>query len=133
MRIARIFSAVGQQEHETTRRESLTPQRSATTSSPEAIRPRFFGVRWEAQRHTVFLSAKTLARGKSAVVASLCRRSPTCGLPTHQWSGGPATAGSAFQFFSRLPVGLEQFDSVAQFCGLFVQLLRYCAFHLALH
>jgi hypothetical protein len=30
-----------------------------------------FGVRWEAERHTAFLLRKGLARGKSAVVASL--------------------------------------------------------------
>jgi hypothetical protein len=27
----------------------------------------FFGVRWEAERHTAFLPRKSLARGKSAV------------------------------------------------------------------
>ena len=31
----------------------------------------FFGVRWEAERHTAFLPRKSLARGKSAVVAAL--------------------------------------------------------------
>jgi len=31
----------------------------------------FFGVRWEAERHTAFLLRKGLARGKSAVVAWL--------------------------------------------------------------
>jgi len=31
----------------------------------------FFGVRWEAERHTAFLLRKSLARGKSAVVAAL--------------------------------------------------------------
>src|SRR6266487_2079688 len=35
-----------------------------------------FGVRWEAERHTAFLRRKSERRGKSAVVASLCRRSP---------------------------------------------------------
>src|SRR4029077_15729830 len=39
-----------------------------------------FGVRWEAQRHPAFLLRKGLARRKSAVVASLCRRSPKCAL-----------------------------------------------------
>jgi hypothetical protein len=50
-----------------------------------------------------------------------------------------ATTVSVFQFFSssaflsRLPAGLEHFDSVAQFRSLFVQLLRNGTFHLALH
>jgi hypothetical protein len=46
-----------------------------------------FEVRWEAERHTAFLLRKGLARGKSAVVASLCRRSPKCGwlLTSPNW------------------------------------------------
>src|SRR5439155_4277361 len=40
---------------------------------------RILRVRWEAQRHTAFFCEKASAR-KSAVVTSLCRRSPKCAL-----------------------------------------------------
>jgi len=57
---------------------------AVTTNFVRGDMAAFFGVRWEAQRRTAFFAQfrgpENHTLQKSAVVASLCRRSPKYGL-----------------------------------------------------